>query len=274
MGRGITLAVAAQGYSVLLYDLNKEVLDDAKNTIEKELYQAEEKKRITPDDRHEMLQRISFIRSVTACRAPMIIEAILEKPESKSALFLELAEVNTDETIYATNTSSLSVTAIAEQTPFPERIIGLHFFNPANRMKLVEIVKTKFNPDSIIQKTLAFARRIGKTPVICQDAPGFIVNHVARPYYLEALRLAEGGISDITAIDKLMESAGFKMGPFHLMDLIGNDINYTVSSSLYETLGRPARLKPSAWQESMLKKGALGKKTGQGFFQYAKPAAE
>ncbi len=141
-------------------------------------------------------------------------------------------------------------------------------------MKLVEIVKTKFNSDSIIQKTLAFARRIGKTPVICQDAPGFIVNHVARPYYLEALRLAELEITDMANIDKLMESAGFKMGPFHLMDLIGNDINYTVSSSLYEALGRPARLKPSGLQEVMLKKGTLGKKTGEGFFQYAKPAAE
>jgi 3-hydroxybutyryl-CoA dehydrogenase len=274
MGRGIALAVATQGFPVLLYDLKKEVLDDAKKTIEKELYQAEEKKRITASNRKEILQDISFTSSVTECRAPIIIEAILEKPEAKSALFLELSGINTDETIYATNTSSLSVTAIAEQTPFPERIIGLHFFNPANRMKLVEIVKTKYTPDSIIQKTLAFVCRIEKTPVICQDTPGFIVNHVARPYYLEALRLAELEISDLATIDKLMESAGFKMGPFHLMDLIGNDINYTVSSSLYETLGRPARLKPSGLQEDRLKKGALGKKTGQGFFQYAKPAAE
>jgi 3-hydroxybutyryl-CoA dehydrogenase len=274
MGRGIALAVAAEGFPVLLYDLNKEVLDDAKKTIEKELHQAEEKKRITANDRNKILQGITFIRSVEECRAPIIIEAIQEKPEFKSDLFLELSAVNTDETIYTTNTSSLSVTAIAEKTPFPERIVGLHFFNPANRMKLVEIVKTKYNPDNIIQRTLAFARRIGKTPVICQDSPGFIVNHVARPYYLEALRLAELGISDPDTIDKLMESAGFKMGPFHLMDLIGNDINYTVSSSLYEALDRPARLKPSGLQEGMLKKGALGKKTGEGFFQYAKPAAE
>ncbi len=274
MGRGIALAVATGGFHVLLYDLNREVLDDAKKTIEKELYQAEEKKRITASDRKEILQGISFTGSVTKCCAPLIIEAIQEKQDSKSALLLQLAEVNTDETIYATNTSSLSVTAIAEQTPFPERIIGLHFFNPANRMKLVEVVKTKYTPDTTIQKTLAFARRIGKTPVICQDAPGFIVNHVARPYYLEALRLAELGITDMATIDKLMESAGFKMGPFHLMDLIGNDINYTVSSSLYEAFGKPARLKPSGLQEGMLKKGTLGKKTGEGFFKYAKPAAE
>ena len=274
MGRGIALAVAAQGFPVLLYDLNKEVTDDAKKAIEKELFQAEEKKRMTAIERKDILQGISFTRSLAECRAPLIIEAIQEKQESKSELFLELSGFNTDETVYATNTSSLSVTAIAEQTPFPEKIIGLHFFNPANRMKLVEIVKTKYNADNIIQKILAFVRRIGKTPVVCQDSPGFIVNHVARPYYLEALRLAEQEISDPANIDRLMESAGFKMGPFHLMDLIGNDINHTVSCSLYEALGRPARLQPSGLQEGLLKRGALGKKTGEGFFQYAKQEAE
>jgi 3-hydroxybutyryl-CoA dehydrogenase len=210
----------------------------------------------------------------TDCRAPLIIEAIVEKTEAKSALFTELAGINQKETIFASNTSSLSLTGMAEQTLFPERITGLHFFNPANRMKLVEIIRTKYNSDDLIKAMETFALQIGKKPVICQDAPGFIVNHVARPFYLEALRLAEMEIADFITIDKLMESAGFKMGPFHLMDLIGNDINYTVSCSLYESLGRPARLKPSALQEQLVKMGQLGKKTGHGFFQYTKPVAE
>lgn len=137
-------------------------------------------------------------------------------------------------------------------------------------MKLIEIVRTKYNSEVLVNRMIEFAKQIKKTPVVCQDSPGFIVNHVARPFYLESLRLAEDDLADIPTIDKLMESAGFKMGPFHLMDLIGNDINYSVSCSLYDALGRPDRLKPSMLQESLLKKGKLGRKTGNGFFQYIK----
>ena len=185
-----------------------------------------------------------------------------------------MARINSRETILATNTSSLSVTRIAERTDFPERIIGLHFFNPANRMKLVEIIKTKYISGDLISRVTDFAKQLGKTTVVCQDAAGFIVNHVARPFYLEALRLSEQQIADTGTIDKLMESAGFKMGPFHLMDLIGNDINYAVSCSLYEALGKPLRLKPSDLQATLVKRGLLGRKTGSGFFQYPKPVAE
>jgi 3-hydroxybutyryl-CoA dehydrogenase len=141
-------------------------------------------------------------------------------------------------------------------------------------MKLVEIIRTKYNTDEIVNRISAFVKQIQKTPVICQDKPGFIVNHVARPFYLEALRLVEEKIADMSTIDKIMESAGFNMGPFHLMDLIGNDINYTVSCSLYESLGKPPRLKPSSLQEALVKQGLLGKKTGNGFFQYAKSPSE
>jgi 3-hydroxybutyryl-CoA dehydrogenase len=179
-----------------------------------------------------------------------------------------LDKVNGPSTIFASNTSSLSIKNIADQTAFPERIIGMHFFNPANRMKLVEIVKTDHLGDESIQQIRGLAVQMGKTPVVCADAPGFIVNHVARPFYLEALRLAENEIADMSTIDQLVEAAGFRMGPFHLMDLIGNDINYTVSCSLYEAMGRPARLKPSPLQELKVKRGELGRKTGKGFFEY------
>lgn len=274
MGRGITLAVAGHGVPVILYDLNDETISLAATLIEKELEQGVLKKRISAEDKENILRRISFSTSISDCQAPLIIEAIIEKTEAKSGLFLELAGINKVETIFATNTSSLSVTEIAQQTNFPDRVIGIHFFNPANRMKLVEVIRTKYNSDEIVLRINAFIKQIGKTPVVCQDKPGFIVNHVARPFYLEALRLAEDKIADISTIDKIMESAGFNMGPFHLMDLIGNDINYTVSSSLYESLGRPPRLRPSSFQEALVKQGMLGKKSGNGFFQYAKSQSE
>ncbi|HSZ33927.1 MAG TPA: 3-hydroxyacyl-CoA dehydrogenase family protein [Puia sp.] len=270
MGRGIAITIAACGLKTILFDLNDQVISGATSLIEKELDQEVEKKRILPDEKEKIMRRISFTSSVQDCQAQLIIEAILEEPGAKSALFKNLNPINTPQTIFATNTSSLSVAGIAEQTGFRERIIGLHFFNPAHRMKLIEIVRTKYNSEVLVNRMIEFAKQIEKTPVVCQDSPGFIVNHIARPFYLESLRLAENDIADIPTIDKLMESAGFKMGPFHLMDLIGNDINYSVSCSLYDSLGRPDRLKPSALQESQLKKGKLGRKTGNGFFQYIK----
>ena len=144
----------------------------------------------------------------------------------------------------------------------------MHFFNPAPVMKLVEIVKGKLTSSDTLETLVGVARQLQKTPVVCKDAPGFIVNHVARPFYIEALRLLEDGLANIEAIDSLLESTGFKMGPFRLMDLIGNDINYAVSCSVYEQLNEPLRLKPSAIQENKVRAGELGKKTGKGYYQY------
>ncbi len=274
MGRGIALAVAGCGIPVILYDLNHGINTEAMNFIEKELDKGVTKKRISANDKENILRRILFTTSISDCRAPLIIEAIIETIEVKAALFLELAAINKEDTIFASNTSSLPITDIAGQTAFRDRVIGIHFFNPADRMKLVEIIRTKYNSDRIINRAIAFVDQLEKISVVCLDAPGFIVNHVARPFYLESLRLAEEGIADISTIDRIMESTGFKMGPFHLMDMIGNDINYTVSCSLYETLGKPARLKPSNLQENMVTEGKLGRKTGSGYFQYAKSERE
>jgi 3-hydroxybutyryl-CoA dehydrogenase len=274
MGRGIALAAATQGISVMLYDLNPDMLSEASSGIVKELEQSVEKKRISPAEKENVWQRIRFSGELSDCRAPLIIEAIVEKTEAKAVLFSELAGINTTDTLYVSNTSSLSITGIAELTAFPERVAGLHFFNPANRMKLIEIIRTKYNTEEVVHRLQAFTVQLKKTTVICLDTPGFIVNRVARPYYLEALRLAEQKTTDMATIDRIMESAGFPMGPFHLMDLIGLDINYAVSCSVYESLGRPARLKPSGLQEVLVKQGLLGKKTGGGFFQYIKKTAE
>ena len=236
--------------------------------IEKDLHQQVKKSRISEEDKKEIFHRIRFTSLLNECRAGIIIEAIIEKTEAKVALLMELEKINDSKTLFASNTSSLSIKTIAEHTAFPDRIIGMHFFNPATRMKLVEIVQTDHLSEDSVLRIRGLAVQMGKTPVRCQDAPGFIVNHVARPFYLEALRLAEREIADIETIDRLMEAAGFKMGPFHLMDLIGNDINYTVSCSLYEAMEKPARLKPSLLQESKVKQGELGRKTGKGFFKY------
>jgi 3-hydroxybutyryl-CoA dehydrogenase len=202
------------------------------------------------------------------CIADIVIEAIIEKAEAKIALFNQLAEINHSETIFATNTSSLSVSVIAAGVMHPPRVAGLHFFNPAPVMKLVEVVKGAQSAEEVIQVLVNLSKQLGKTPVVCKDAPGFIVNHVARPYYLESLRILEMGHSDIETIDALLEATGFRMGPFRLMDLIGNDINYSVSRSVYEQMGKPERLMPSPIQQQKVESGQLGKKTGKGYYEY------
>jgi 3-hydroxybutyryl-CoA dehydrogenase len=269
MGSGIAQTAAMAGFATLLYDLDTDALQRARAAIEKSLQSLTEKNRIGPGEKQAAIDRLRFISDPAECVADVIIEAIVEKPAAKLALFHQLAAFNREDTIFATNTSSLSVTALAEKIPNPGRVAGMHFFNPAPLMRLVEIVYTPLTDRSTTQTLLELARQMGKTPVLCKDAPGFIVNHVARPYYLEALRLLEQGLADIETIDAVMESSGFKMGPFRLMDLIGNDINYAVSCSVYEALGRPERLKPSRIQEQKLREGKLGRKAGSGYYTYS-----
>ena len=267
MGSGIAQAAAQAGFYTILYELNPAVLETAKNNIEKNLSLLVEKGKVTPGEKEQVLNRFQFTGDIHSCLADVFIEAIIEKPEAKIALFNQLAEINHSECVFASNTSSLSITKIAEQVQRPERVIGMHFFNPATIMKLVEVVNTEFTNEQTTQIVTELAKQMNKVPVICKDAPGFIVNRVARPYYIEALRLAEEGIP-VEQIDTLMEASGFKLGPFRLMDLIGNDVNYAVSCSVYEQLGKPERLKPSSIQEQKVKEGKLGKKSGEGYYKY------
>jgi 3-hydroxybutyryl-CoA dehydrogenase len=268
MGSGIAQAAAQAGFYTILYELNPEVLEKAKNSIQKNLQSLVEKGKLTVNEKEKVLQNIHFNDDLQSCLADVFIEAIVEKPDIKIALFNQLAEINHSECVFATNTSSLSVTGIAEKVQSPQRVIGMHFFNPATIMKLVEVVNTPHTNKETTQTIVELARQMGKTPVICKDAPGFIVNRVARPYYIESLRLAEEGWADFKQTDKLLEASGFKMGPFKLMDLIGNDINYAVSCSVYEQMNMPERLKPSVIQEEKVKTGKLGKKTGEGYYKY------
>jgi 3-hydroxybutyryl-CoA dehydrogenase len=268
MGAGIAQAAAQSGFHTLLYELNPAVLEAAKTSIAKNLEILVTKNKITADERDAVLQRMIFTSDLQVCLADVFIEAIVEKADAKIALFNQLAEINHSETVFATNTSSLAVTKLAEKIQRPERVIGMHFFNPATIMKLVEVVNTPFTSEQTTQLIIALAKEMGKTPVICKDAPGFIVNRVARPYYIESLRLAEEGLVDAEQADRILENIGFKMGPFKLMDLIGNDVNYAVSCSVYGQMHNPERLKPSYIQEEKVKTGKLGRKTGEGYFKY------
>lgn len=269
MGSGIAQVAATAGFNTILYELNENVLATASANIQKSLSILAEKGKISPEQKESIYHRIKFTGNSNDCIAGLFIEAIIERPEAKIALFNQLAAINDNDVIFASNTSSLSITTIAEQLPQPERVIGMHFFNPAPLMKLVEIVNTKFTDPAITETILAITRKMAKTPVVCKDSPGFIVNRVARPYYIESLRLAESGIADFAQIDSILEATGFKMGPFKLMDLIGNDVNYAVSCSVYDQLNKPDRLKPSYIQEQKVKEGNLGKKSGKGYYDYS-----
>lgn len=268
MGSGIALAAAQNGFSTLLYELNTPVLEKAKTGMEKNLLSLVDKGKLSGAEKESILQRIHFTDDIHSCLADVFIEAIIERPEIKIALFNQLAELNHSECIFASNTSSLSIAKIAEQVQRPERVIGMHFFNPATIMKLVEVVTTPHTNQTTTETIIELAKQMGKTPVLCKDAPGFIVNRVARPYYIESLRLVEEGKVTMEQADRLLEATGFKMGPFKLMDLIGNDINYAVSCSVYEQLKQPERLKPSYIQEQKVKEGKLGKKSGEGYYHY------
>ncbi|ULQ52285.1 3-hydroxyacyl-CoA dehydrogenase NAD-binding domain-containing protein [Flavihumibacter fluvii] len=268
MGAGITQAAAQQGFAVILYDLNPAVLQQARDQVENNLQVLHEKQKLSLAEKASIIENIQWSGDINQCRAEIIIEAIVENLPAKIDLFKQLAAINGPTAIYASNTSSLAITAIALAHPFPARVAGLHFFNPATLMKLVEVVQTIHSADNTIQTLVQLVKNLGKTPVVCNDAPGFIVNRVARPFYIESLRLAEEGIP-IPVIDALMTAAGFKMGPFRLMDLIGNDINYAVSCSIYEQMGEPARLKPSFIQQEKVAQGKLGRKSGAGYYTYS-----
>jgi 3-hydroxybutyryl-CoA dehydrogenase len=268
MGSSIAQAASQHQFHVILFDISTDMLGKAKMAMQNNLQTLVQKNKITDKTASDILSRIQFVSDINDCLADLVIEAIVEKPEVKVALFNQLAEVNHSETVFATNTSSLSVTEIAKKVKHPERMAGMHFFNPATIMKLVEVVATPFSNQQTIDAITQTARQMDKTPVLCKDSPGFIVNHVARPYYLEALKLAEQGVTDFQTIDTLLEATGFKMGPFRLMDLIGNDINYAVSCQVYEALGKPERLQPSSIQKEKVENGHLGRKTGKGYYEY------
>src|SRR5919106_581065 len=254
MGAGIAESAALAGLSVVMVDVREEALDLGRNTIEKDLKRRVEKGRLSEEERRASVGRVSTTTALEACAgAPVIIEAVVEDIAVKSKVFADLEGVVASETVLATNTSSLSVAGIAAATEHPER--------------LVEIVTGPSTDPSAVSQVEEMAEKLGKTAIRVSDTPGFVVNRVARPFYLEALRLVEAG-GEPGPIDAAMRGAGFRMGPLQLADLIGNDVNLTVSESLFERYYYHPRFRPSYLQRSMVEGGLLGRKSGRGFYDY------
>ncbi len=268
MGRGIAQVAAQSGFDTILYDVNENILENAKISIRKNLQYLTDKNKITSKEEEGIFNRIRFTQHIKDCVAFVIIEAIIEREEAKVSLFNELAKYNNEEVIFASNTSSLSVSSIQEKTIFPERVVGMHFFNPTYVMKLVEVVKGRQTNDEVAKAVFDICKQMGKIPVMCIDSPGFVVNRVARHYYLESLKIVEDGIATFEQVDEILEASGFKMGPFKLMDLIGIDINLAVTESLYDAFNKAKRFEPSPIQIEKIKRNELGKKTGKGFYIY------
>ncbi|RNI37254.1 3-hydroxybutyryl-CoA dehydrogenase [Hanamia caeni] len=268
MGSGIAQVAAQTNFETVLFDVDETMLEKAKVDIAKNLQYLVEKGKMDLQEKHEILHRIKFTSDISDCTAFVIIEAIVEKEKAKISLFTDLSKYNNEEVIFASNTSSLSISKIQQQVPFPQRVIGMHFFNPPYIMKLVEVVKGAETNDEVITAIMDICRQMGKVPVLCKDSPGFIVNRVARQYYLESLKIAEEEIASFENIDKILEASGFKMGPFRLMDLIGLDINLATTESIYHAFNETSRFIPSAIQKEKVKQSLLGKKTGRGFYNY------
>ena len=269
MGSGIAQVTATAGFKTILFDIDPKMLQKAEMGIKNSLDFLESKGKITSSERQSILEKISFTHQLADLKADLIIEAILEKLEIKHQFFQQVAEINKPNCILASNTSSIPITQIAAKVPNPERFLGIHFFNPAPIMKLVEIISGVQTNAAIAQSCKEFIESMGKTCVMAKDAPGFIVNRVARHYYVEGLKALEEKVADFETIDALMESTGFKMGPFKLMDLIGVDTNFSVTSSMYQLFHQDGKFRPSRIQQQLVDAGFHGKKTKRGFYEYS-----
>ena len=270
MGIGIAQIAAQNKHQVILYDLSDAQLEKAKSGLEKVLNRLVEKERISDNERKNILTRILFTNKINELwPCGLVIEAIVESIKIKHEVFTSLEDVVSEHCILATNTSSLSIASIGAALKTSKRIIGIHFFNPAPLMPLVEIIPAIQTDEQTTKICKDLIAKWGKTVVLCKDTPGFIVNRVARPFYGEALRIYEEGIADFVTIDwALTEKGGFKMGPFTLMDYIGNDVNFAVTESVFKAFFYDPRFKPSLTQKRYAEAGFLGRKSGRGYYDY------
>ena len=268
MGAGIAQVSAMAGYKTILFDLHDSSIEKAKTGIEKNLLKGIEKGKLSEEVMQSTLANISFTTNLKECKAEMIIEAIVERLDVKISLFNDLHEINGEKCIFGTNTSSIPITQIAAGVPHPERVVGIHYFNPAHIMKLVEVVSGAQTSDEVKQIANDYVKRVGKVGINAADAPGFIVNRVARHYYVEGLKILEEKVTDYAGVDRLMEASGFKMGPFRLLDLIGIETNYSVTSSMFELFNYDPKFRPNRIQKQKVDAGHYGRKSGKGFYNY------
>ncbi len=271
MGAGIAQLIAASGVRTILYDVSDDVLAVAQERMRQSIEKGVERKKLPADAWATLEAQLTMTSNFDQLgqASDLIIEAIPEDMALKCRLFERLDALCPLETVFASNTSSLSVTAMAAATKRPERVAGMHFFNPVAQMKLVEIIQGKSTSQEVMVQLSDFAVKLGKVPVRAKDTPGFIVNRVARSFYGEAFRLLDEGVADVATVDTIMRSeGGFPMGPFELMDLIGIDVNYAVTQSVYNAYFQEARFKPHPRQRQMVEAGHLGRKTGKGFYDY------
>ncbi|MGB5981818.1 MAG: 3-hydroxyacyl-CoA dehydrogenase NAD-binding domain-containing protein [Nonlabens sp.] len=269
MGAGIAQVAATAGCQVKLYDVKDEQLNQAAANLDKILNRLIQKERIDESEKERIQGNISHVDALSELsKCDLVIEAIVENLEVKKKVFTELEKRVSSKCIIASNTSSLSVTSIASALKDPERCIGIHFFNPAPLMKLVEVIPAVQTSTEVTELCKETITSWGKTVAVAKDTPGFIVNRVARPFYSEALRIYEEGMASIPAIDKAVRQMGFRMGPFELMDFIGHDVNYVVTESVFEAFYYDPRYKPSLTQKRLVEAGWLGRKSGKGFYEF------
>lgn len=270
MGAGIAQVFALAKCVVYLYDVNDTILRRAKERIKADLKASAKRGKLKEEDIEAISDRVrakTYLPDLSP--ADLVIEAVIEDQRTKQDLLRRVEEIVKQGTIVASNTSSLPITSIASTLRYPATFVGMHFFNPAHIMKLVEVIRGHQTSGETVERALAFVTMASKTPVLVKDTPGFIVNRVARPFYGEALRVVGEGIASISQVDRIMTSiGGFRMGPFELMDLIGIDVNLAVTRSMYEQFHGEPRYRPHLLQERMVESGKLGKKTNEGFYRY------